>query len=69
MKEPKIIESYQVPEGNVSPDIFKLPCVELAIKCNDGNTLYLCVCADGNELAHKYDYIYKTDDGKWHITP
>lgn len=66
---PKIIEAYQVPEGNVSPDIFKLPCVVLACKVGDGNTRYTCTSVGyyGNEWAFKSDYICKFDNGKWTV--
>lgn len=66
---PKIIEAYQVPKGNVSPEIFKLPCVSGATKLGDGNTEYTCkndyFC--GHEYARSSDYICKADDGCWFV--
>ena len=66
---PKIIEAYQVPGGNVSPDIFKLPCIYGAEKLRSGNVEYWCkngYYAD-DEYAHVTDYICKSDDGKWFV--
>ena len=69
MNRPKIIEAYQVPGGNVSPDIFKLPCVSGATKLGDGNTEYTCMndyfC--GHEYADYTDYICKSEEGKWFV--
>ena len=65
MKGPKIIESYQVPKGNVSPDIFKLPCVIGATKLSDGNTEYTCAIDLSYEYANVGDYICKSDDNRW----
>jgi hypothetical protein len=65
----KIIEAYMVPAGNVSPDIFKLPCVVGAIKTRGGNTDYTVVNGyfQGREVAGYCDYICKSDDGKWFV--
>ena len=69
MNRPKIIEAYMVPAGNVSPDIFKLPCVSGATKLGDGNTEYTCkndyFC--GHEYADYTDYICKSEEGKWFV--
>lgn len=65
MKGPKIIEAYQVPEGNVSPDIFKLPCVIGATKLSDGNTEYTCAIDLSYEYANVGDFICKSDDNRW----
>ena len=64
----KIVESYQVPYGNVSPDIFALPCVN-SVKKKDGIEYGVFV----NEkfaypsMAHAKptDWICKNEDGKW----
>ena len=69
MNRPTIIEAYMVPAGNVSPDIFKLPCVSGATKLGDGNTEYTCkndyFC--GHEYADYTDYICKSEEGKWFV--
>ena len=66
---PKIIEAYMVPAGNVSPDIFKLPCVVKARKTKGGNTYYTVVNGyfQGHEFAGYTDYICKADEGKWFV--
>lgn len=67
--KPKIIEAYMVPAGNVSPDIFKLPCVTGAGKLGDGNTEYSVMNGyfQGHEFATYTDYICKADDGCWFV--
>ena len=70
----RIIEAYQVPYGNVSPDIFKLPCVAGADKTDDGVT-YICDVNIDNDTyndfdiveASVFDWICKDSEGKWHI--
>lgn len=66
---PKIIEAYMVPAGNVSPDIFKLPCVVGARKTGGGNTRYTCLndYFSGYEFADYIDYICKSEEGKWFV--
>ena len=68
-KNPRIVEAYQVPGGNVSPDIFKLPCISSAMKLTSGNTIYRCSAAyvDGGLWAGKGNYICKLDSGKWDV--
>lgn len=58
-----------VPAGNVSPDIFKLPCVVGASKTGGGNTDYTVVNGyyQDQELAGYTDYICKADDGCWFV--
>jgi hypothetical protein len=68
----KIIESYQVPEGNVSPDIFALPCVECVNKKYDRTIEYGVFLRDTGlshymEYACPTDWICKDSDGKWHV--
>lgn len=64
----KIIEAHQVPYGNVSPDIFKLPCVN-SVKKKNG--IEYSVFTNGKfaypSMAHAKatDWICKTEDGKW----
>ena len=64
----KIVESYQVSMGNVSPDIFALPCVNSARKKNG---IEYSVFTNGKfaypSMAHARatDWICKTEDGKW----
>ncbi len=67
--KPKIIEAHMVPAGNVSPDIFKLPCVDQASKTGDGNTVYAVVNGyfQGHEFAGYIDYICKSEEGKWFV--
>ena len=65
----KIIESYKIPDGNVSPDIFKFPCVAWVDKTNVG-VAYMC--HDTNGLykvkgAFPNDWICKDENGKWHV--
>ena len=69
MNRHKIIEAYMVPAGNVSPDIFKLPCVVKASKTKGGNTDYTVVNGyyKDQELAGYTDYIYKADNGCWFV--
>ncbi len=67
--KPKIIEAYMVPAGNVSPGIFKLPCVVGASKTGGGNTDYTVVNGyfQGHEFAGYTDYICKSEEGKWFV--
>lgn len=64
----KIVESYQVPSGNVSPNIFSLPCVN-SVKKKNG--IEYGVFVNGTSaypsMAHAKatDWICKTEDGKW----
>lgn len=69
MNRPKIIEAYMVPAGNVSPDIFKLPCVIGANKTEGGNTYYKVENGYFECLvfAGYTDYICKSEDGKWFV--
>ena len=55
-----------VPAGNVSPDIFKLPCVVGASKLGGGNTDYTVINGyfQGHEYADYTDYICKSEEGK-----
>jgi hypothetical protein len=64
MTDIKIIEAYQVPRGNVSPDIFALPCVELAYK-HQGQTWYDVNCCDKKMIALPTRWICKTSTGTW----
>lgn len=69
----KIVEAHQVPIGCISPDIFALPCVVHAYKADDGVD-YICILnTPENDFidikrATIFDWIYKTDDGKWHVS-
>ena len=67
----KIIESYKVPEGNVSPDIFKLPCVLWAAKNGKGGILYELNSDERVTktfpIAHAGDWICKDSKGKWRV--
>ena len=67
--KPKIIEAHMVPAGNVSPGIFKLPCVVGASKLGDGNTDYTVINGyiQGHEYADYTDYICKSEEGKWFV--
>lgn len=64
----RIIEAYQVPEGNVSPDIFALPCVNSVRKKNG---IVYGVFVNGKfsypsmAYARATDWICKNEDGKW----
>jgi len=64
----RIIEAYKVPTGNVSPDIFKLPCVN-SVRKKKG--IEYGVFVNGTSaypsMAHAFptDWICKTEDGKW----
>ena len=68
MKKPKITESYQVPKGNISPDIFHLPCVAWADKTEEG-IVYICSGVDYPNKVEAYptDWICKKEDGKWYV--
>lgn len=60
----KIVEAHQVPMGNVSPDIFALPCVEFAYKVKD-QTWYDITCCKSIMIAIPTRWICKTDNGEW----
>ena len=63
----KIIEAHLVPGGNISRDIFKLPCVDGASKLPNGDTMYYCVNSyhHDHDWAEKNDYICKDEYGNW----
>lgn len=67
----RIIEAYQVPMGNVSPDIFKLPCVKLVSKVSAETPTpqYWLFNPDTQNwpFAQANDWICKDSDGKWHV--
>lgn len=66
----RIVEAYKVPTGNVSPDIFKLPCVNSVRKKNGieygvfvkGKFSYPCMA-----YARATDWICKESDGVWNV--
>lgn len=60
----RIIEAYQVPEGNVSPDIFRMPCVSSAYKTMRGETYYH---VDDGLIAGPGDWICRDSPGQWHV--
>lgn len=66
----KIIEAHQVPYGNVSPNIFKLPCVN-SVKKKNG--IEYSVFTNGKfaypSMAHARptDWICKREDGTWTV--
>jgi hypothetical protein len=74
MKKLRIVEAYQVPKGDISPDIFKLSCVMGADKNDDGVT-YICCINFNDDTANDYDihdasptdWICKDSKGKWHV--
>lgn len=71
MKKQMIIEAYQVPKGNVSPDIFKLPCVECVNKKYD-RTIEYGVFVTWNKVfdmvyANSTDWICKDAEGRWWV--
>ena len=64
----RIIESHQVPDGNVSPDIFALPCVKSVMKKNGivyGVFVKWAFTYPSMAHARPSDWICKTEDGKW----
>lgn len=67
----KIIEAYQVPSGNVSPDIFALPCVLWASKNPDGTIEYKLSSFSAKKysitLARASNWICKDNEGQWYV--
>ena len=63
----KIIEAYQVPGGNVSPDIWSLPCVVSAYKTIAGNPRYRVETPYGSVTAGPFDWICRYDNGTWDV--
>lgn len=57
----KIVESYQIPQGNVSPDIFALPCVSSAYKTMTHGIRYHVE----HLIAQPTDWICKRSNGEW----
>ena len=67
MKKLRIVEAYQVPKGNISPDIFHLPCVSWADKTEEG-IVYICHDLDTYKVeAYPTDWLVKDSKGKWHV--
>ena len=58
----KIMESYQIPRGNVSPYIFKLPCIDEVNKLHEG-----CVYVGRGICAFETDWLCKDADDRWHV--
>lgn len=67
----KIIEAHQVPYGNVSPDIFKLPCIKMVSKVSEKNPIPQYWLYKPNPQCWPFalptDWICKTEDGEWII--
>ena len=65
----KIIESHQVPAGNVSPDIFALPCINWAIKNDEFGIIYQLddSVAVGRCHAIPTNWICKDINGRWDV--
>lgn len=67
----RIIEAYQVPYGNVSPDIFALPCVNNCAVMKNGIEYGVFVngASAYPSMAHARpsDWICKDSEGKWHV--
>lgn len=64
----KIIESYQVPEGNISPDIFHLPCIDGCAKHHDdGSIFYLTIPKIVPRIVYPGNWLCKDIHGKWHV--
>lgn len=59
----KIVKSYQIPRGSVSPDIFNLPCVTSAYKSLSGSIRYHV----GHIIAKAGDWVCRYDDGTWGV--
>jgi hypothetical protein len=67
MKKLRIVEAHQVPMGNISPDIFALPCIDWAIKDDEIGIIYKLndFLTAERFHAHATDWICKLEDGKW----
>ena len=68
MNDLKIIEAHQVPRGNVSPDIFALPCVNSVRKKNGiVYGVFVNWTSAYSSMAHARptDWICKKEDGTW----
>lgn len=67
----KIVESYQVPMGNVSPDIFALPCIKMVSKVSERNPIPQYWLYKPNPQCWPFalptDWICKDSKGKWHV--
>ena len=65
---PKIIEAYMVPAGNVSPDIFALPCV-LSVNKVLGQAIYDCKCGCFGVIRYGTpgQVISRFEDGRWEV--
>ena len=61
----KFVEVYQIPMGNVSPDIFKLPCIVAACKTYPDGIGY----AIGGMMKHARpsEWLCKDKKGNWHV--
>lgn len=64
----RIVEAYQVPKGNVSSDVFRLPCIDGCAKSHaDGNVFYFTIRSIKPRFAYGGDWLCKDDKGKWHV--
>ena len=65
----KIVEAHQIPDGNVSPDIFRLPCVNCANKRYDKGIEYGVFITRGKlfdiYFAYPTEWICKDENGEW----
>lgn len=64
----KVIESYKIPTGNVSPVIFKLPCIDSVQKGFDGEPIYIGYQKPTKRKcfgAVSGDWLCKCADGTW----
>lgn len=64
----RIVEAYEVPEGNVSPDIFALPCV-LSVHKVFGQAIYDCKCGCFGVIRYGTPghVICRFEDGIWEV--
>lgn len=67
-----IIESHQIPKGNVSPDIFSLPCVCAVYKHKAKGveyTLRTDMLKDFTSLNRAYptDWLCRDEFDVWHV--
>jgi len=63
----RIIEAYQVPGGNVSPDIFALPCVTSAFKYTCYETCYNIYSFGNIVRAFPGQWLCRDTENQWRV--
>lgn len=63
----RITEAHQVPNGYVSRDIFKLPCIEGVLKGKDGKPIYFTCSGISRRYVFPGDWICQDQGGRWQV--